>query len=969
MRAVDEARSLTYSINVEANTAQAEANIRNVTSGLGNLQNNGSQININADTSQAESGIRNVTGGLGGLQTQANSVGSAFRSSFLESVDNGNTFASSLKAGVGGAFEYVGSKASEFKNSVVSTAQSIGHGFAHPIETIKGSLGSAIESAKSKFIGFVRGAEEAADATDEIGDSAADARRDMSNLGDSAEKSGGKFEKLGGVLKGVGVAIGAISAVAAAGAVALGAQVVSAGADYEQLVGGIDTLFGGASKEVQRYAADAYKTAGMSANQYMELTTSFSASLIGSLGGDTAKAAKYADQAITDMADNANKMGTGIESIQNAYRGFSMGNYTMLDNLKLGYGGTQDEMQRLLDDAGKLAGITFDISSYADITEAIHIIQTEMGITGTTAKEAAATISGSMASTKSAIGNLIAGLGNADADIGRLVDNVIESFGNVVDNVVPVVENLVGALPSVVDSLIPAIGEMLPKLLGVAETLFGEVLNTLVQLIPELVPVALGAVSTISNTLIVNLPLLIEAAAQIIVSLAIGLGQALPELIPTVIDALFMVVDTIIENLPLILDAGMQIIDGLIEGIIAGIPLLIEQLPELILQIANFLTESLPTILEQGSQMIMTLATGILDTLPDLVAQLPAIITGIVGFITENLPLIIETGISLLVQLGLGMIQAIPQLTAQLPAIISAVVDGLAQLPGMIIEIGGDIVRGLWEGIKGLSGWIWNQISGWASSLWDGICGFFGIHSPSTKFAWAGEMMVDGLAGSISKNGNEAVDAVKGMVKDIGNAMPIEFDLPSINSPEVSTDGTIMPDISYTVSPIVKGVNVPTVSDVYYGVKPMIDDFNPPDVSADAMYSANAQEVSISGAEAIMPDIAYTVSPIVKDVNVPAVSDVYYGVKPMMDDFNPPDASADAVHSANAPEVSAGGAGTMESNVPAFAPVISVQVEGNMDEKAIENLKASLYETVRELFAEFKEEELERMTLKNQYAY
>lgn len=905
---MDEARSLTYSINVEANTAQAEANIRNVTSGLGALQGSGSRINIDADSSQAEAGIRNVTSGLGGLQSQASSVGSAFRSSFLESVDSGNSFASSLKAGVGGAFGYIGSKASEFKSSVVSTAQSIGNGFAHPIETIKGGLGSAIESARSKFIGLVRGAEEASAATDDVGGSAADARRDVSNLGDSAEESGGKFEKLGGVLKGVGVAIGAVSAAAAAGAVALGTQVVSAYADYEQLVGGIDTLFGDASKEVQGYAADAYKTAGMSANQYMELTTSFSASLIGSLGGDTAKAAKYADQAITDMADNANKMGTGIESLQNAYRGFSMGNYTMLDNLKLGYGGTQDEMQRLLDDAGKLAGTKFDISSYADITEAIHVIQTEMGITGTTAEEAAATISGSMASTKSAIGNLIAGLGNADADIGHLVDNVIESFGNVVDNITPVVENLVGALPSVVDSLVPAIGEMLPKLLGVAETLFGEVLNTLVQLIPELVPVVLGAISTIADTLIANLPLLIEAAAQIIVSLATGLGQALPDLIPTVIEALLLVVSTLIENLPLILDAGMQLIGGLIEGIVAAIPLLIEQLPELILQIVNFLTENLPTILEQGSQMIMTLATGILNALPDLVAQLPAIITGIVGFITENLPLIIETGINLLVQLGLGIIQAIPQLVAQLPAIISAIVDGLAQLPGMMIEIGGNIVKGLWEGIKGLAGWIWDQISGWASSLWDGICGFFGIHSPSTKFAWAGEMMVEGLAGSIDKNGDEAVDAVKGMAGDIEGAMPTELDFPSVNAPDMSSVGTAAPDVSYTVSPIVEDINALAVSDVYYGVKPVVDGFNPPDVSADAIYNTETSAAS----------------------------------------------SGDT---------------SVESSAPAFAPQITITVQGSMDEKATEDLRSSLYDTVKDLFEEFREAELERMTLKNQYAY
>ena len=437
---MDEARSVSYSINVRANTSQAEASIRNVTSSLGDLQGSGGRINISADSSQADSSIRNVTSNLGGLQSQASSVGSAFRSSFLAGVDGGNTFSSSLRSGVGGAFSYVMGQANAFRENVVSGAQNIANGFAHPISTIRNGLGNAIQSAKDRFTDYIRNAERAATATDDMGGSAGGARQDVSNLGEAAEESGGKFEKLGGVLKGAGAAIAGVSAAAAAGAVALGVQVVSAYSDYEQLVGGIDTLFGKASQTVQANAANAYATAGMSANQYMELTTSFSASLIKSLGNDTDKAASYANSAIVDMSDNANKMGTDLELIQNAYRGFSMQNFTMLDNLKLGYSGTQEEMERLLSDAEKLSGKKFDISNFADITEAIHIIQEDMGIAGTTALEASETIAGSISSTKSAIGNLLAGLGNANADIGMLVDNVVDSFGNVVKNVTPVVE-------------------------------------------------------------------------------------------------------------------------------------------------------------------------------------------------------------------------------------------------------------------------------------------------------------------------------------------------------------------------------------------------------------------------------------------------------------------------------------------------------------------------------------------------
>ena len=244
---MDEARSLQYSINVTANTAQAEADIRSITSSLGDLQGSGSRITVDADTSQAESNLRNVTSSLGGVQTQAGSVGAAFRSSFLEGIDSGNSFTSSLKAGVGGAFSYVGGKANEFKDNVVSGAQSIKNGFAHPIETIKSGLGNALQHAKDRFIDMARGADEAADRTDEVGDSAGDARRDVSELGNAAEESGGKFERLGGILKGAGAAIAAVSAAAGAGAVALGKEVVSSFADYEQLVGGVDTLFGDAS--------------------------------------------------------------------------------------------------------------------------------------------------------------------------------------------------------------------------------------------------------------------------------------------------------------------------------------------------------------------------------------------------------------------------------------------------------------------------------------------------------------------------------------------------------------------------------------------------------------------------------------------------------------------------------------------------------------------------------------------------
>ena len=576
-----------------------------------------------------------------------------------------------------------------------------------------------LNNAKAELNGMERELDNSADAADDLGD-------ELKESGDEAESSGGKFEKLGSVLKGVGAAMGAVALAAGAAAVKLGKEVISAYADFEQLVGGVDTLFGDASQTVQNYAANAFKTAGLSANEYMETVTGFSASLIQSLGGDTAKAAEVADMAITDMADNANKMGTDLSAIQTAYQGFAKQNYTMLDNLKLGYGGTKSEMERLLADAEKISGIKYDLSSFSDLTEAIHVIQTEMGITGTTAKEATETISGSMAGMQSAIDNLMAGLGNADADIEMLIGNVVEAFGHVVDNVVPVIENIVKALPPALDGILRAIGDLLPTLLSTVVDLFTQVLETLLSLLPELIPAAVDAVLTIVGALIDNLPLLIDAAVQLITALVMGLGSALPELIPAAVEAIITIVQGLLDSMDQILEAAFAIIQGLAEGL--------------------------------------------LNALPELIDALPEIIMTIIDFITDNLPLILEMGIELTVQLAFGLIKAIPQLVARLPEIVAAIVTGLGKAVGAVFEIGRNIVTGLWEGIKSLGSWIADKVSGFFSGIVDGAKSLLGIHSPSTVFAGIGENMGLGI-------GMGFTDAMRGVEKDIAGAIPTDFDL------------------------------------------------------------------------------------------------------------------------------------------------------------------------------------------------
>lgn len=650
---------------------------------------------------------------------------------------------------------------------------------------------------------------------DDAADSADDLEEELDEAGDAADKSSGKFEKFGSVLKGIGAAMGAVAVAAGAAAVSLGKEVIAAYADYEQLVGGVDTLFKESSQELQTYAANAYKTAGMSANDYMETVTSFSASLIQSLGGDTEAAVKYADMAITDMSDNANKMGTDISLIQNAYQGFAKQNYTMLDNLKLGYGGTKTEMERLLADAQAISGIEYDISSYADVVEAIHVIQDSMGVAGATAAEAENTISGSINSLQAALQNLLVGFGNADADMEMLCQNMVDALQNVIRNVTPVIENMVKVLPTVTDALLTAFADLLPSLLDTVTQLFTQLLNTILTLLPQLIPAAVEAIMTIVQALIDNLPLLVDAAVQLVVALVEGIGTALPQLIPAAVQAIVTIVQGLIANLPLILDAALQLIMGLAEGLLTAIPMLIEALPSIILAIVDFIIGAIPQIIEAGIQLLTSLVSALPDIIVAIVEAIPQIIEGIISAVLGSIPQIIQAGIDLLVALIEALPQIITTIVAAIPQIISGIVNAvinnipqivqagislltslIKNLPIIIVtivkavpqiitglvqalskgvsqmaQVGGNLVKGLWQGIQSLASWLWNKVSGWISSIWDGICDFFGIHSPSDEMAWIGEMLVKGLSGSIEDNGSEAVKAAEAMSADINDVM------------------------------------------------------------------------------------------------------------------------------------------------------------------------------------------------------
>lgn len=597
-----------------------------------------------------------------------------------------------------------------------------------------------------------------------------------------AKTSSGIFSKLGNGLKVIGAGAAVAVGVAGTAAVTLSKQVISAYADYEQLVGGVDTLFGEASKKVQQYADEAFRTAGMSANEYMETVTGFSASLLQSLGGDTEKAADVANQAVTDMSDNANKMGTDIASIQNAYQGFAKQNYTMLDNLKLGFGGTKEEMQRLLDEAEKISGIKYDISSFADVTEAIHVMQTEMGITGTTALEATETISGSIAGMSSAWTNLLAGMGNANADVGKLVNDLVEQFGYVVKNITPVLENIVTALPTVINGLLTAIGELLPTLLTAVTDLFSQVLQTLLSLLPEIIPVAVQAVMTIVQTIVDNLPLLIDAAIVLISTLVSGIGEALPTLIPAAVQAIITIVQGLIDNLPMLLNAALQLILGLAQGLIAGIPMLINSLPQLITSLVNFLVNSIPIIIDAGIQLLTALVTALPTIIAQIVAVIPVVVENVVNAIVSAIPQLIDAGVRLLIALVQNMPVIITTITRVMPQIVNAMSTALLGNLDKIINAGVQLLVALVQNLPLIMTTVASavpQIIGALVSAFTGNIGLMsetgvalitGLKDAFTSISWGGVGMeiIRGVAGGISGAAGELLDAAANAA---GNAL------------------------------------------------------------------------------------------------------------------------------------------------------------------------------------------------------
>lgn len=519
---------------------------------------------------------------------------------------------------------------------------------------------------------------------------------------------------------------------------------------------------GRAQEAVMQHAAEAYKTAGMSANDYMETVTSFSASLLQSLGGDTEEAARVADMAIIDMADNANKMGSSMESIQNAYQGFAKQNYTMLDNLKLGYGGTKEEMQRLLTDAEALSGVEYDMSNLNDVYEAIHVIQESMGIAGTTAKEGASTISGSLASLSASWQNLVTGIADPNQDLGALVGQFIDSAVVALDNLMPTIEQALVGIADALVVLVPVISERLPGLLE--------------AILPALIEASIGLL----NGLVAALPTIL---------------QILIEQLPMMIQA---IVDAVITLLPMILDLGLQLIMALADGIIQNLPTLIPAVIDILLTIVDKLTQ--PDMLSQligaALQLIIALAEGIIKALPQLIARVPEIIINIVKALVAALPMIFEAAVQLIGTLIEGIVSCFSQIIETGKNIIDTVKDGVKQKIEDAKNWGKDLIKNFIEGIKGK----WNDLKDSIKGVGDIIKDRMHFSVPdvgplSDADKWAPDFM-DLFASGIRNNIGLVTSAVDQMATEVGVGMGITPVLAGSRSSELASYQTAAPQIA-----------------------------------------------------------------------------------------------------------------------------------------------------------------------------
>lgn len=567
--------------------------------------------------------------------------------------------------------------------------------------------------------------------------------KELGGEASSAGKSAGL--NIVGALKGAIAAAGIGKAIKAA---------LEAGGNLQQSFGGLDTLYGDAADAAKKYAVEA-ASAGISANTYAEQAVSFGAALKSAFGGDTAKAAEAANTAIMDMADNAAKMGTPIENIQTAYQGFAKQNYTMLDNLKLGYGGTKSEMERLLADATKLSGVEYNMDNLGDVYDAIHVIQQDLGLTGVAAEEASTTFTGSFGAMKAAGENLMASL-----TLGEDIGPALETLGQTIqtfafNNLFPMIGNLISALPD----LLSGVSDFIVQALG-----------QITERAPEIAQQGLSIATALLEGIINAAPDLLQGAFSLISSLVeglltydwIGLGIQIIDALSGAIDSassnIFSadttVIDTFLNNisagLPLLLQKGVELISNLVNGILQSLPSLINSASTLLNSFFTFYVQNGPKFTLAGIDLVLKLAQGIIQNLPAIIQAVQNLVKSFTATIISNLPTIISNGITIVGKLAAGLIQAIPTIVATIPRLIQTIVNGFGSFDWL--SIGKNIVKGIADGLKNAAGMIADAAKDAAKKAFDAAKDFLGISSPAKKGIYIGEMYDAGIAEGIAGN-------------------------------------------------------------------------------------------------------------------------------------------------------------------------------------------------------------------------
>lgn len=631
----------------------------------------------------------------------------------------------------------------------------------------------------------------------------------------SAKGIGGMLKKsMGGDMDSAGTSLGKglgskiKAAIIAAGIGKVLKTAIFEGAKLEQSLGGVETLFKGSAGRVKKYAAEAYRTAGMSGNEYMENVTSFSAAMISSLGGNTKKAAKLSNQAITDMSDNANKMGTDLSMVTQTYQSLARGQYQMLDNLKLGYGGTKGEMQRLLNDAEKLTGKKYDISSFSDVTQAIHAIQTQMGITGTTAKEAASTISGSFnmmkASAKDFLGNLTLG-----RDVSKSMENLVTSTGTFLSNLLP-------ALGNIAKGLVNVIGTTFPQM-------FSKIGNSLGASMPGLISKGLTMVTQFTASLRRNAGKFVSAGMEMLLKLAQGWANSMPVMIQKIPQIITNIAGLINDNAPKIMVTGGKIIITLVRGLINAIPTLIANIPQILRAIWNAFTAF--NWMSLGSSMISGIAGALRSGIGSLFSAAQSLCVTIVNAFI-NLPTVLfNAGATAIVHLIQGFRSAWGVITSIGGRIVVAVISGLVSLASRMWSsaksaasrmlsafravswgsVGTHIISGIIRGIAGAAGKLFSSMKNLASKALSAAKKVLGINSPSRVFAAeVGRWIPAGIAVGVTKNSG----ILSSVMDDTAKSMTASFNPNLVRNAQISWSGATQNNAANQTGNVVQNINI-----------------------------------------------------------------------------------------------------------------------------------------------------------------